>query len=121
MTYYSVQPRDQIFVKGSGFYSFAENMGKNIGKNISKTWSGKYSQKPLDHAKQSATDALKTSSKRVIKKTAEATGDLIGNKNADRITKVLKTSAQNSLEIVQSEKKVYLKKIYISRRKAEKS
>ena len=51
MTYYSVQPRDQIFVKASGFFSFAENMGKNIDKNISKTSSGKYSQKPLDHAK----------------------------------------------------------------------
>ena len=43
-------------------------MGKKIGKNISKNLSGKYSphmlaahQKFLDHAKQSATDALKTS------------------------------------------------------------
>ena len=36
-------------------------MGKNIGKNISKSLSGKYRQKLLDHAKQSATDALKTS------------------------------------------------------------
>ena len=33
---YLVQPRDQIFVKGYGFLSFAGNMGKNIGKNISK-------------------------------------------------------------------------------------
>ena len=46
-------------------------MGKNVGKNISKNLSGKYSQKPLDHAKKSVTDALKTSSKRVIQKTAE--------------------------------------------------
>ena len=76
----SVQPIDQTFVKGYGFLSFAKNMGKNIGKNISKTLSGKYRQKLLDHAKQSATDALKTSSKRVIRKTAETTGDLIGNK-----------------------------------------
>ena len=44
MTRYSVQPRDQIFVKGYGFLSFAKNMGKNIGKNISKNLSGKYSQ-----------------------------------------------------------------------------
>ena len=36
--------------------------------------SGKYSQKPLDHAKQSAADGLTTSSKKVIEKTAEATG-----------------------------------------------
>ena len=54
-------------------------MGKDIGKNISKNVSGKYSQKLLDHAKQSTTDALKTTSKRVIRKTAEATDDLIGN------------------------------------------
>ena len=58
---YSVQPRDRMFVKGYRFLSFAKNMGKNIGKNINKNLSGKYSQKPLDHAKKSATDALKAS------------------------------------------------------------
>ena len=63
-------------------------MSKNIGKNISKNLSGKYSQKLLDRAKKSATDALKTSSKIVIQKIAEATSDVIGNKIADRITKV---------------------------------
>ena len=51
MMRYSVQPRDQIFVKCHGFLSFAKNMGKNIGKNISKILSSKYSQKLLDHAK----------------------------------------------------------------------
>ena len=35
------------------------------------------------HAKKSATDALKTSSKRVIQETTEVTSDLIGNKIAD--------------------------------------
>ena len=39
-------------------------MGKNIGKNISNNFSGKYSQKRIDHAKQSATDALKSTSKK---------------------------------------------------------
>ena len=34
-------------------------MGKYIGKNISKILSSKYNQKLIDHAKQSATDALK--------------------------------------------------------------
>ena len=51
-----------------------------MGKNISKNLSGKYSQKLLDHAKQSATDALKTISKSVLQEAAEATVDLIGNK-----------------------------------------
>ena len=63
-------------------------MGKIIGKNVSKSLGVEYSQKRLDRAKQSATDALKTSSKRVIQKTAEVTGDLIGNKISNRIRKV---------------------------------
>ena len=92
MMRYSIQPTDQISVKGYGFLSFAKSKGKNIGKNISKSLSGKYSQKFLDHAKQSATDAFKTASKRAIQKTAEATGDLIGNKIANKITVVLKNS-----------------------------
>ena len=41
---YSVQPRDQIFVKGYGSLPFAKNMGKNIGKIININFSGKYSQ-----------------------------------------------------------------------------
>ena len=58
---------DQIFVKGYGFLSFAKNIGKNIGKNASRNVSGKYSRNFRDRAKKSATDALKKSSKRVIK------------------------------------------------------
>ena len=36
MTRYSVEPKDQIFLKGYGLLSFARNMSKPIGKNISK-------------------------------------------------------------------------------------
>ena len=92
MMQYSVQPRDRILVKRYGFL--------NIGKNVSKTLSGKYSQKLLDHAEQSATDALKTTSKGVIQKTAKATGNLIGKKIADRIMKVSKTLPQNNWETI---------------------
>ena len=66
MTRYSVQPRGRIFVKCYLFLSFAKNMRKNIGKNISKNLISKCSQKLIDHAKQSATDALKIASKRAI-------------------------------------------------------
>ena len=65
-------------------------MGKNIDKSIRKNLRGKNSQRLLDHAKQSATDVLKTASKRAIQKTAKAAGDLIGNKIANRITKFSK-------------------------------
>ena len=41
MTFYLVQPRDTIFVKGCGFLSFAKNMKKNFDKNISKNFSTK--------------------------------------------------------------------------------
>ena len=50
-------------------------MGRTLVKSISKNLSITYSQKLTDHAKQSATDVLKTASKRAIQKTAEATGD----------------------------------------------
>ena len=63
-------------------------MDKNIAKNISKILSGKYSQRFLDNTKQPTTDTLKTASKTVIQKTAEATGYLVLNKIVDRITKV---------------------------------
>ena len=73
-------------------------MDKNIGKNVSKNLSGKCSQKLLVFIKQSVTDALKTVSKRAIQNAAGATADLTGNKFADRITKVSKTSSQNNSE-----------------------
>ena len=41
MINYSVQPQDQMFVKGYGFMCFAKN-SENIGKNIGKNMSGKY-------------------------------------------------------------------------------
>ena len=99
MTRYSIQPRDRIFVKSYGF-SFTKNLAKNTDKKISKNLSGKYSQKLIDCAKQSAIDLFETASKRAIEKTAEAAGDLIGNKVADKITKVSRISPQNKLETV---------------------
>ena len=55
---------------------------------VSKRLISKYSQKLIDHAKESATDALKIASKKSDPKKAEATGDLIGNKIADTIKRV---------------------------------
>ena len=75
---YSVEPRDRIYVKGYGFLSFAKNMSKNV--------SNKYGQKLFDSAKKSTTVAIETVSKRAIQKIVETTGDLIGNKIADKIT-----------------------------------
>ena len=46
--------------------------------------------------KKSTTDAIKTPSKRAIQKTTEATGDLIGNEIANKITSVSKNDDANS-------------------------
>ena len=97
---YSIEPRD---VKGYGLLSFAKNMGKSL--------SSKYGQKLFDSAKKS-TDAIKTA----IQKTAEATGDLIGNKIADKITSISKKSSNNNdnnnnddgVELRTNKKDIYL-------------
>ena len=116
---YSIEPRDRIYVKRYGFLSLAEKMGKSL--------SNKYVQKLFDSAKKSTTDAIKTASKRAILKTAEATGDLIVNKIADKITSVSKKSNNDNnndddddddhdddgVELTTRK----IKKIYISRRK----
>ena len=59
-----------------------------MGKHLSN----KYSQERLDTAKKPTTDAIKIAQKKEIQKTAEATGDLIGNIIADKITVVSKKS-----------------------------
>ena len=75
---YSIEPRNRIYVKGYGFLYFAKNIGSHL--------SNKYSEKLLDSAKKSTKNAIKVDSKKLIRKTAEATGDLIGIKIADKIT-----------------------------------
>ena len=90
---YSIEPRDRTYVKGYGFLSFAKSKGIGLGN--------KYGQKLLDSAKKSTTDAITTASKRVIQKSAEATGDLIGNKTADKIASISKKTndANNETEV----------------------
>ena len=73
-----------------------------------KIWAktlAKIRQNLLDHAKQSAKDALETATKRAIQKT----GDLMINKVANDIPK---KSPQNTSETVESETEM-LKKRYI--------
>ena len=78
---YSIEPKDMW--KNIDFY---------LSPKTDKNLSNKYGQKLLDSPKKSTMDAIKTPSKRAIQKTAEATGDLIGNKIADKITRVSKKS-----------------------------
>ena len=65
---YSIDPRKIIYVKGYGFMSFARN------------FSDKYSKSLIDKGIDVSKTFAKTAGKRILKKSAEATGDLIGNK-----------------------------------------
>ena len=62
---YSVEPKYRQYVEGYSFLSFARKFGNKYGKNL------------IDTATKTGIDAAKTASKQVVKKTAEAAGDLI--------------------------------------------
>ena len=91
--WYSAEPKYEKCVKGYGFLSFARKFGHKYGKKL------------IDTATKAVIDTEKTASKRIVQKPAEATGDLIENKIADKITSVSKTKSK--------EKKVERQEIYI--------
>ena len=71
---YSTEPKYRKFVKRYGFLSFTRKFGDEYGKKL------------MDTVTKRGIDAVKTASERVVQETAETTGDLIGNKIADKIT-----------------------------------
>ena len=69
-------------LKDTVSYHLHENLVINMVKKL------------IDTATKTGIDEAKTSSKRVVQKTAEATGNLIGNKMADKITSLRKTKSK---------------------------
>ena len=67
---YSTELRFRKYVKSYGFLSFVRKSDDKYGKKL------------MDTTTKTGINAAKTASKRVVRKTAEATGDLIGNKIA---------------------------------------
>ena len=65
---YSIETKKRIYVKGYGFMSFARN------------FSDKYSKSFIDKGIDVSITFAKTAGKRILKESAKATGDLIGNK-----------------------------------------
>ena len=63
---YSTEPRYGKYARGYGFLLFTRKLGDKYGKKLMNT------------ARKTGIDAAKTASKRVVQKTAEAIGDLIG-------------------------------------------
>ena len=89
---YSIEPRERRYVKGYGFMSFARNFGNKYGKKLMNTaiktgtnFNSKYGKKLTDTAIKTGKDFATIAGKKIVHKSAEATGDLIGNKIADKI------------------------------------
>ena len=85
--HYSIEPRERRYVKGYGYLGFARNIGTHANK-VAKILNIKYGQNLADSANKSETDALKIAGKGVIERTDEATGDLVGNTIANKITSI---------------------------------
>ena len=105
---YSIEPIEGRYVKGYGFMSFARNFGNKYGKKLMNTaiktgtnFNSKCGKKLTDIAIKTDKDFATIAGKKIVHKTAEATGDLIGNKIADTIT--TKPSKQSHNEEIQSD------------------
>ena len=90
--------------------SFAKNIGNKYGRKIfdksidvSKSMKKKYGKKILDNSLSVGKDFSKIAGEKVLTKIAEATGDLIGNKIADRITKKTRNKAQKEDDRIMEE------------------
>ena len=53
---------------------------------VTKVETSRYGKKIMDTTKKQGSEFAKIAGKRIVKKSAEATGDLIGNKISDKIT-----------------------------------
>ena len=62
------------------------NTATKRGINAAKKFGDKYGKNLMDTAKKQGTNFAKTDGKRIVQKSAEATGDLIGNKIDDKTT-----------------------------------
>ena len=80
---HSLEPEYRKYVKGYGFLSFARSFGDKYGKSIINS---KNVEKLMDDATKTSKDFANIAGKKIIHKSTEATGDLVGNKIADKIT-----------------------------------
>ena len=89
---------------------FAKNIGNKYGRKIfdksidvGKNMSNKYGRKILDKSMHAGKDFAKIADKKVLHKSVEATGEMIGNKIADRITRSSRNKAQKENDRIMEE------------------
>ena len=102
---YSIEPKERRYVKGYGFLYFAKKFGNKHGKKLMNTtiktstnFNSKYGKKLTDTATKTGKDFATIAGKKIVHKSAEATGYLIGNKIADKITSASKKSHNEEMQ-----------------------
>ena len=87
------------------FLSFARNFGNKYGKKLMNTavktgtnFNSKYGKNLTDTAIKTGKDFVTIAGKKIVHKSAEATGDLIGNKIADKVTSASKKSQNKEIQ-----------------------
>ena len=107
MTYHTNR-KYRKYVQGYGFLSFAKMFGKRYGKNIvNKGITAAKRFNKSKNCKALKKEGTKTSGKQILKRTAESTGDLIGNKIADK-TSSLNNKPQEQLEKEQEQEEIVI-------------
>ena len=76
--------------------------------SFARKFNNKYGKKLIDTATKTGIDAAKTTSKRIVQKTAEATGYLIGNKIADKITSIGKPEEKEKPKETKEIEEIYI-------------
>ena len=79
---FSLEPKYRKYVQGYGFCHLQEKLEINMGKKL------------MDTVTETGINVARTAFKRVIQKIAKATGDLIENKIADKITLLGKSKSK---------------------------
>ena len=97
---YSIEPSERRYVKGYGFMSFARNFSDKYSKSLM--------DKRIDVSKKFA----KTAGKKILKETAKANGDLIGNKIADKqldpMMKLIMKYRKKDIFLLKTDKKLLM-------------
>ena len=115
---HSLEPEYRKYVKGYGFLSFARNFRDKYGKTLMNTaiktgtnFNSKHGKKLTDTATKAGKDFATIAGKKIVHKSAEATGDLVGNKIADKIISMGKPRSKKEKDetnIIEETQEIYI-------------
>ena len=115
---HSLEPEYRKYVKGYGFLLFARNFRDKYGKTLMNTaiktganFNSKHGKKLTDTAMKTGKDFATIACKKIVLKSPEATGDLVGNKIFDKIISMGKPRSKKEKDetnIIEETQEIYI-------------